>query len=82
MLFKRRIDLVLTNNIALAKELTSIGLDISATKRYWAVKDFPDELYIATHLNTSMQTVLKLRQGLEQMKQSGHYQQVLHRWGL
>ena len=82
MLFKQRIDLVLTNNIALTKELTSIGLDINATKRYWAVKDFPNQLHIVTHLDTSKDIVASLGKKLDKLKKSGRYQQIMNKWGL
>lgn len=82
MLFKKRIDLILTNDIALDREISSIGLDPSAVRRYFAVDDFPNQLHIATGLTTSHATVTLLNQALKDLKHSGVYQTIINRWGL
>lgn len=82
MLFKNRIDFVLTNNSALETELNSIGLDVNAIKQYIAVADFPNQLFMVSHLQAPAATVKKLRQGLVELKQSGRYQQIIKAWGL
>ncbi len=82
MLFKQRIDLVLTNYIALDREISSVGLDPKAIKKYIAINHFPNQLYIATSPTTSDDIVLVLRQALEKLKQSGQYQTIIDKWGL
>ena len=82
MLFKKRIDLVLTNTIGLDHELLSAGLDPTALKQYIALHDFPNQLHIATGMTTSDKTVLRLRKALEKLKQSGQYQPIIDKWGL
>jgi polar amino acid transport system substrate-binding protein len=82
MLFKGRIDLVFTNSIAHDRELTSIKLDPKDIKQYLVVSDFPNQLHIATNSATSKQTVKVLQNGLEQLKHTGRYQQIIDKWGL
>ena len=82
MLFKRRIDLVLTNFIALDREITSIGLDATKISPYLEVKNFPGELYIATGIKTSDKRVSQLRVALAKIKKNGHYQEILDKWQL
>ena len=73
MLFKKRIDLILTNTIALETELKSIGLDSSLTKQYIELNDFPNELYITSGLNTSDQKIKQLSLALIEIKNNGTY---------
>ena len=82
MLFKKRIDLVLTNFIALEAELVSIGLNINDITTYLELEDFPNQLHIATSLMTSDQTIKKLSDALTQIKADGTYQQIMTKWGL
>ena len=82
MLFKGRIDLVLTNYIALEREIASIGLNAGEIGRYIQVKNFPDELYIATGLKTRDKLVEQLRTALGQIKADGRYRQILDKWQL
>ena len=82
LLFKRRIDFVLTNNIALGREIGSIGLDSDEVKQYLAAEDFPNQLHIATNLTTDEKTVTLLGEALKSLKRSGRYQQIIDKWGL
>ncbi len=82
MLFKKRIDLVLTNFIALEFELESIGLEVDAVTPYLELEDFPNKLHIATSLTTSAQTVKQLKNALINIKNNGIYQQIMTKWGL
>lgn len=82
MLFKGRIDLVLTNFIALEREVASLGLNAGDIDQYIQVKGFPDELYIATGVKTRDKLVEQLRVALMQLKGSGRYQQILNKWQL
>ncbi|WDE00179.1 substrate-binding periplasmic protein [Thalassomonas actiniarum] len=82
MLFKGRIDLVLTNFIALEREIASIGLNAGDIGQYIQVKDFPDELYLATGLKTPDKLVERLSAALTELKSNGRYQQILDKWQL
>jgi len=82
MLFKNRIDLVLTNFIALEFELNSIDLEVNDITTYLELEDFPNQLHIATGLTTPDQTIKKLSDALIQIKADGSYQQIMTKWGL
>ena len=82
MLFKGRIDFVLTNFIALDREIASAGLDANNVEQYLSVLHFPDELHIATGLKTSDKVVNQLRMALIEIKANGRYQQIIDRWSL
>lgn len=82
MLFKNRIDLVLTNFIALESELKSIGLNINEVTPYLELEDFPNQLHIATNLTTPNQTVNRLSDALNIIKANGTYQKIMTKWGL
>lgn len=82
MLFRKRIDFILTNTVSLDTEIKSLGLDAQAIEKYYEVKDFPGELFMVTHLETSKETVKKLADGLSAIKQNGQYQKIIDKWGL
>ena len=82
MLFKKRIDFILTNFIALEKEMKSIGLSSEDIKPYIQLKDFPSELHIAAGLKTPPDTVVKLKKALAKIKVNGTYQKIMTKWGL
>jgi len=82
MLFKNRIDLVLTNFIALELELESIGLEVDAVTPYLELENFPNQLHIATSLTTSEQTVKQLQKALVKIKTDGRYQKIMTKWNL
>ncbi|MBL4940294.1 MAG: transporter substrate-binding domain-containing protein [Colwellia sp.] len=82
MLFKGRIDFILTNFIALEQEMESIGFNTDDIKPYIQLKNFPSELYIATGLTTPQQTVTKLKKALATIKKNGTYQKIMTKWGL
>ena len=82
MLFKGRIDLILTNFIALELEMKSIGLNVDDIKPYFELHDFPGELHIATGVATEDKTVLKFKKALYTIKENGTYQRIMAKWGL
>ena len=82
MLFNQRIDFVLTNFIAIDKELASLEFNKSDITPFIELTDFPGDLYIATGLATSDDTVNKLKQSLAQIKANGRYQKIINKWVL
>lgn len=82
MLIKGRIDYILTNSLALDKELASIKVKQQSIEQYLAVEDFPSQLHIATSLQTSKETVEKLKQGLSDIKRKGQYAKIITAWEL
>lgn len=82
MLFKDRIDLLLTNTIALETELSSLGINSDNVNFFLEVKDFPSELYIASSLHTSNETIVKLSKALETIKKNKVYDKILKEWSM
>ena len=82
MLFGQRIDFILTNFVAIDTEMKSIGLKKKDIKTVLALHDFPGDLFIATGVNTSSETVAALSVGLQQIKADGTYRKIMNKWGL
>ncbi|CAM4097256.1 substrate-binding periplasmic protein [Pseudoalteromonas byunsanensis] len=82
MLYKKRIDLVLTNTLTLEKEIVSTGLDPKLVAKKLHLTNFPSELWLAANPQLDATTVQKLKASLHHLKQSGVYQQILARWNL
>ncbi|MDT0602319.1 substrate-binding periplasmic protein [Thalassotalea castellviae] len=81
MLFEQHIDFILTNFIAIEKEMTSIGFKQSDIKAVIELTDFPGDLFLATGLSTPDKTVDKLSKALAQIKENGTYDKIMSKWG-
>lgn len=82
MLFNGRIDLVLTNSMALDREIAQAGFDASNIAPYLSLPNFPTELYIATGLTTPTKVIEQLTTALSAIKKSGVYQEILTKYDL
>jgi len=82
MLFSHRIDFILTNYVAIDREMKSIGLNKNDIKTFVELHDFPGDLFIATGLITSDETVATLSEALQKMKADGSYKKIIDKWGL
>ncbi|AZQ86015.1 transporter substrate-binding domain-containing protein [Colwellia sp. Arc7-635] len=82
MLFNKRIDLVLTNYMALDRDIKKAGFDAANIKPYLSLPNFPNKLHIATGLTTPAVTVEKLSVALSEIKKSGLYQNILTKYNL
>ncbi|MGB2742693.1 MAG: transporter substrate-binding domain-containing protein [Cognaticolwellia sp.] len=82
MLFNQRIDLVLTNYMALDREIKQSGFDSNEITPYLSLPNFPSELYIATGLTTPNEVIERLATALAAIKKSGVYQQILTKYDL
>lgn len=82
MLFNKRIDLVLTNYMALDRDIKKAGFDANNITPYLLLDNFPNELYIATGLTTPKATIEQLAQALITIKNSGLYQGILTKYAL
>ena len=60
MLFGQRVDFILTNFVAIDREMKSIGFDKKDIKTYVELHDFPGDLFIATGLSTPDHIVVAL----------------------
>jgi polar amino acid transport system substrate-binding protein len=82
MLFEQRIDFILTNFIALDREVKIIGFNKEDIKPFIELHDFPGDLFIATGLKTTDKTVTILSVALQQIKADGTYKNIMDKWGL
>jgi polar amino acid transport system substrate-binding protein len=82
MLFKGRIDFVLTNTVSLNSELNQLGHDVRDIERTLELTDFPSQLHLAANQNLSPTIAAALKNGLEIIKQIGEYQSILDKWHL
>lgn len=82
MLFERHIDFILTNFVAIDREMKSIGFNKKDIKTFVELHDFPGDLFIATGHNTSDKTVADLSDALKQIKADGTYKKIMDKWRL
>ena len=82
MLFNKRIDLVLTNYMALDRDIKKAGFDENNIAPYLSIDHFPNELYIATSLATPKIIITQLASALAAIKKSGVYQAILTKYAL
>ncbi|MEJ6474220.1 substrate-binding periplasmic protein [Pseudoalteromonas piscicida] len=80
LLFKGRIDFVLTNTLTLEKELTALGLDSSAIEHKLILEQFPSELGLAVNAQFPNELANRLQHALVELNQSGRQQTILERW--
>ncbi|GAB3033503.1 substrate-binding periplasmic protein [Bowmanella dokdonensis] len=82
LLFKKRIDLVMTNTLAMRTEVSDAGFQPAELKRVFALEDFPGEIHLAASKLTPVGTVEKLRNALQALKDQGQYRQIMQKWAL
>ena len=82
MLYKGRIDFVLTNTLTLQNELKQAGLDPSRVKKHVHLTDYPSTLYLAGHKELDKKKAAAIKVAIEQVKESGQYQEILKKWQL
>lgn len=81
MLFKKRIDFVLTNTLSLTSELNKLGYTVKEVTKVIELKDFPNKLHLAANKAFDADTAHKLKVALQAIKDNGEYQKILTRWG-
>ena len=82
MLFKKRIDFVLTNTFALNNELSKLGFKVADVEHSLELNDFPNELHLVGNSSLSPAVANTLQQALKAIKENGEYQRILNEWGL
>lgn len=82
MLFKRRLDFVLSNTLTLENELKSVGFDVNDINKHIHLTQYPSLLYFAANKKISHETSNKLKQALTNIKENGQYLAILQKWGL
>ena len=82
MLFEQHIDFVLTNFIAIEREMLSIGHNTKEIKPVIKLHDFPGDLFLATGLSTPESTITAVSEALLHIKENGTYEKIMTKWGL
>lgn len=82
MLFKKRLDFVLTNTLTLKNELNHAGFDLKDIKKHLHLTDYPSTLYLTANKKLNKQTRKKLEHALLTIKQNGQHQAILEKWHL
>lgn len=82
MLFNHRVDLVLTNYMALDRDIKNANFDPHKISPYLFLVDFPNQLNMATGMTTSDDIVQQLSEALISIKKSGVYQRILTKYDL
>ncbi|MEZ7206828.1 substrate-binding periplasmic protein [Pseudoalteromonas sp. DY56-GL79] len=80
LLFKGRIDFVLTNTLTLEKELNALKLDPKAIEHKLLLEHFPSELALAVNAEFPNELANRLQHALAELSQSGQQQAILERW--
>ncbi|MCO4798953.1 MAG: transporter substrate-binding domain-containing protein [Colwelliaceae bacterium] len=82
MLFEQHIDFILTNFVAIEREMESIGFHKNEIKPIIELHDFPGDLFLATSLSTNELNVTAISNALKQIKDNGTYAKIMKKWDL
>ncbi|GAA69874.1 MULTISPECIES: substrate-binding periplasmic protein [Pseudoalteromonas] len=82
MLYKNRIDFVVTNTLTLNNELKSLGLDPSLITKRIHLSDLPSSLNFAASNQLNPKTAKALSDALSNIKENGEYHAILNKWQL
>ncbi|MBQ4797655.1 transporter substrate-binding domain-containing protein [Pseudoalteromonas sp. MMG006] len=82
MLYKSRIDFVVTNTLTLDNELKSLGLDPNLITKRIHLDELPSSLNFAANKLLDTQSAHAITRGLKQIKENGEYQAILQKWQL
>lgn len=80
MLFKQRVDYVMSNALTGKYEAKSLGLDPSQLHTVLDIRELTLPLEMATGHNTPQKTVEQISEGIERLKREGHYQRIIAKW--
>lgn len=82
MLFKRRLDFVLTNTLTLENELKSVGFKVSDINKRLHLTEYPSILYFAANQQLDQKISELLMQSLINIKTTGQHRTILQKWQL
>lgn len=82
MLYKKRIDFVLTNTLTLENELKRSGLNPALITKRIHLTDYPSKLYFSANKNLTPQTATAISNALALVKENGEYRAILQKWQL
>lgn len=82
MLYSGRTDLAFTNSILWQYEIKDSGRDPSKIQFVYQIPDIASDLYLAASLDVDKSVVERIKKALSQIKASGEYQDILHKWNI
>lgn len=82
MLYKKRIDFVLSNLTTGSFEIIDAGWDPAQVTGVFQLKELTVNLEMATGKETASATVNRLRKGLSGLKSNGRFQAIMRKWDL
>ncbi|WP_286247768.1 ABC transporter substrate-binding protein [Pseudoalteromonas sp. MM1] len=82
MLYKKRIDFVLTNTLTLENELKRSGLNPNLIIKRIHLTDYPSKLYFSANKTLDKHTASAISHALNTLKENGEYQAILTKWQL
>lgn len=82
MLYNGRTQLAFTNNILWKYEIEDAQLDPAQIEIIYQIPDIASDLYIAASIGTDTKVIEQLKNGLQEIKANGQYQQILQKWHL
>jgi len=82
MLYKKRIDFVLTNTLTLNNELKHSGLNPNLITKRIHLTDYPSKLYFSANKTLDKHTASAISHALNTLKENGEYQAILTKWQL
>mgnify|MGYP000023118881 FL=1 len=82
LLFKQRVDLVMTNTMTLKKELKNSGYSVNQVSKMLHIDRFPSALQLVANKHIPRNICQRLAKALQKIKQMGMYEKILTRWQL
>lgn len=82
LLYKGRIDLILSNELVLTKLLEKLKLDKNKVQKLFELKDLSNDISIAFSLNTEPCLLERYRSAYQHLVKSGKFDQIRNKWSI
>ncbi|MBE0362030.1 polar amino acid transport system substrate-binding protein [Pseudoalteromonas ulvae UL12] len=80
MLFKSRVDYIISTEATLKKQLEQLNLDFKQLKKVLALTELQENLSIAINLNSNPELIRQFQTEFKQLEENGVLQQLRHKW--
>ena len=80
MLFKQRVDFIISTEATLEQQLKILKLDISQLKKVLALQEINEKLSIALNLQSDAELVLQLQRAFAQLEENGMLEKLKQNW--
>ena len=82
MLFKQRVDYIISTEATLEQQLKILKLDISQLKKVLALQEINEKLSIALNLQSDAELVAQFQQAFAQLEQNGVLEKLKYKWSI